>query len=123
MTKNIYFVKVHCGSAHVRGKARNYPYYVASLFKLKRAKDGHLYFVNTGISTYPRRSNLLATKDGIYLAANNDALFCPGYGSLHNTKPDIHDLAAITKKLVEQEKNREWLVGLVVGEMERINNE
>lgn len=83
-TPNIYVVKVHCGSAHVKGKARNYKYYVSSLFKLRKTKDGRLIFQNTGVSTHPRRSYDFCIEDGLRLAEEWDAVFAFGYGSLHN---------------------------------------
>lgn len=39
-------VKIHCGSAHVRGNARRYPYVVASLFIARITKDGRTVWEN-----------------------------------------------------------------------------
>lgn len=77
-------VKVHCGSSHVKGNARNYRYYVASLFVEKKTKQGKSIWVNVGETTYPRRSYSLAESDGMSLANQNNAQFIFGYGSLHN---------------------------------------
>ena len=82
--KNLSVVKVHCGSAHVRGAAKNYRYYVASLFKIRKTKDGRLIFVNSGKTTHPRRSINLCKEDGLELAEKYGAAFMGGYGSLHN---------------------------------------
>jgi len=78
-------VKVHCGSAHVRGKARLYPYYISSLFTIYTNYLGELKYKNTGISSYPRRSYKLCKKDAETLAKKHKATFLEGYGSLHNT--------------------------------------
>ena len=80
----IYAVKVHCGDAHVKGRAKNYRYYISSLFKLRKTKDGRLIFENTGVSTHPRRSFRLCEEDGLELAEKYNAAFAYGYGSLHN---------------------------------------
>ena len=80
----IYAVKVHCGAAHVKGRAKNYRYYISSLFKLRKTKDGRLIFENTGVSTHPRRSFRLCEEDGLELAEKYNAAFEYGYGSLHN---------------------------------------
>lgn len=77
-------VKVHCGSAHVRGQARSYRYFVASLFVTRQTKGGSLVWANTGRSTHPRRSRRLAEADGRELARHHAATFTEGYGSLHN---------------------------------------
>ena len=79
-------VKVHCGSSHVRGRAKRYPYYVASLFDQKVTKAGKLVYKNTGIHTYPRRSMNLAIADAINLANEHQAIVHKGYGSLHNVE-------------------------------------
>jgi hypothetical protein len=77
-------VRVHSGSAFVRGKARKYKYFVASLFTVKTTKNGKNVFVNSGINTSPRASFRLAEEDGRLLAQTYDAVFADGYGSLHN---------------------------------------
>ena len=77
-------VKVHCGSAHVRGNARNYAYHVASVFERRETRDGRPIWSNTGRSTHPRRSFNLATADGRALAESTGATFVDGRGSLHN---------------------------------------
>ena len=77
-------VKVHCGSAHVSGKMRRYPYYVASLFQEYKSSNGRELYSNAKISTSPRRSMKKAIKDGQELAKQYEAIFISGYGSLHN---------------------------------------
>jgi hypothetical protein len=77
-------VRVHSGSAHVRGKARSYPYFIASLFVKRKTKAGHWVWRNSGIHTTPRRSLRLAEMDGRDLAKRKKASFVVGYGSLHN---------------------------------------
>jgi len=79
-------VAVHCGSGYVKGKARNFPYYVASLFIPRKKKNGAWIYVNSGIHTYPRRSSTLCYEDAEKLA--KEYPMCSvihGYGSLHNT--------------------------------------
>lgn len=76
-------VKVHSGSAHVRGKARNYPYFVASLFEAATGATGKQYWVNTGIHVGPFRSAKKAARAGERLAGERGAEFMGGYGSLH----------------------------------------
>lgn len=83
-------VKMHCGSAHVRGKAKNYKYLVCSLFESKTTKDNRLIWINTGISTQPRRGNLVCIEDGKELAEQKKAKFIDGYGSLHNKEIKIN---------------------------------
>lgn len=82
-------VKVHCGSAHVSGSARRYPYYVASIFRSAVTADGRSVWKNTGTTTYPRRSMKLAIEDGKALAERNGAEFIDGYGSLHNQPCEV----------------------------------
>lgn len=79
-------VKVHCGSAHVKGKAREYAYFVASVFETHETKEGSLIWINTGISTNPRRSFSKAEREGRELASEHGCDFKSGYGSLHNKK-------------------------------------
>lgn len=77
-------VKVHSGSAHVRGAARNYPYYVASLFEAVTHDSGKQTWRNTGVHVGPFRSARKAAALGEALAAERGAEFVAGYGSLHN---------------------------------------
>ena len=80
-------VKVHNGNAHVKGRARCYKYYVASLFIPVQTKGGYWIYKNSGIHTYPRRSLRLAIQDGEKLAKKYPICkFVDGYGSLHNKK-------------------------------------
>lgn len=81
-------VKVHCGSAHVKGNARKYRYYVASLFVVHVTSDGRRVWRNSGNSTFPRRSLDLCRKDAKAFALIHGAMYIPGYGSLHNTSAD-----------------------------------
>ncbi len=81
-------VRVHCGAAHVSGRARRYKYVVASLFVPKKRKaDGHWVYVNSGVSTQPRRSRVACDRDAQQLADDHDAVLMGGYGSLHNQEP------------------------------------
>ena len=82
-------VKVHCGSAHVKGKARKYPYFIASLFESRVNARGEVIWVNTGKFTSPRRSFKLATEDAKVLAQEHAAVFLEGYGSLHNKRLSV----------------------------------
>lgn len=50
------FVKVHCGSSHVKGRARSYPYYVASPFSARITKRKHIIYENKGLVCGPFRS-------------------------------------------------------------------
>lgn len=77
-------VKVHGGAAYVRGKARKYPYFVASLFVKRQSANGQWRWVNSGIHTRPRRSLKLAESDGAWLAKRRGATLVEGFGSLHN---------------------------------------
>ena len=86
---NMKAVKIHCGSAHVKGSARNYRYVVASLFEVAERKSGGHYWKNTGISTTPRRSDKLAQQDALELAAKHGADFIDGYGSLHGQPAEV----------------------------------
>lgn len=84
-------VAVHCGSAFVKGKARNYRYYIASSFTLHQCKNGKLVWVNTGIHTNPRRSFNLCKDDAVSLASKYKELGLEvkvekTYGSWHNRK-------------------------------------
>lgn len=88
-------VKVHCGSSHVKGKARKYPYFLASLFEAVSGKAGYRW-INSGKTTLPRRSQKLAEADGRALAEAHGAEFVKGYGSLHN-KP----VAEMVKTVVD----------------------
>lgn len=86
--KNNRVVKIHCGSAFVRGKARRYPYFVASLFVKQQNKDGSWRWVNSGCTTTPRRSIRVTWEDAQRLAKRRGATFMGGYGSLHNKKTE-----------------------------------
>jgi hypothetical protein len=79
-------VKIHCGSAHVHGKAKQYPYVVASLFYSRLTKKGKMIWYNTGKNTAPRRSLKLCKADAEEFARSQLAMFIDGYGSLHNTE-------------------------------------
>lgn len=82
-------IKPHCGSHHVRGKAKAFPYYVCSVFKQHKCKNGKIVWKNTGHSTYPRRSFGLCVQDGYELAkeyekSGKEIDVDDRYGSLHN---------------------------------------
>jgi hypothetical protein len=87
MTTHNRYVRVHCGSAHVKGRARMYRYYIASLFTPVLDGKGRVYYHNAGISTEPRRSRKLVDQDATRLAQRFNARVIPGYGSLHNQRP------------------------------------
>ena len=76
-------VKVCCGSAHVKGTARKYPYYIAQVFEPQPRKDGIVTFRSTGRVVGPFRSQEKAEREGRALAEREHAEFVPGYGSLH----------------------------------------
>lgn len=76
-------VSTHSGSAYVKGKARRYSYWVASVFETKNLKNGKTVFVNTGIHTHPRRSITLCVEDGRELAKENNCSFIDKRRSLH----------------------------------------
>lgn len=78
-------VTVHCGSAHVKGKARNFSYYIASLFIPRKTSSGKWIYNNSGIHTKPRRSFNLCVNDAKDLVSKFPMCeFVEGYGSLHN---------------------------------------
>ncbi len=80
-------VKVHCGSGHVQGRARQFPYFVSSLFVPYKTKAGHWVYRNSGVTTHPRRSIKLCEQDGKELAEKFPMCsFEAGYGSLHNQR-------------------------------------
>lgn len=83
MTKK---VRIHCGSAFVRGAARRWRYFVASLFEARETKAGHMVWRNSGETTQPRRSRRLCEEDARALAHEHGAEYVPGYGSLHNER-------------------------------------
>jgi len=77
-------VKVHCGSAYVKGAARKYRYLIAQVFEpKKRKRDGIVTYRATGIIVGPFRSEAKAIREGKVLATVNQAVFVYGYGSLH----------------------------------------
>ena len=77
-------VRVHCGSAHVSGRARNYAYLVASLYRPYTTRDGRQVYRYAGKDTSPRRSYRLACQDAAKLAEECGAVVLPGTGALHN---------------------------------------
>lgn len=77
-------VRVHCGNGKVAGKARQYSYYIASLFKERETKDGRTIYQNTGTYVGPFRSISKTEKLGRQLARKEGCDFMDGYGSLHN---------------------------------------
>lgn len=80
-------VSIHSGSAHVKGKARNFPYHVASLFIPRMTRDGRWIYHNSGITTYPRRSVNVCEKDARELASKYPMCeFVGNIGSLHNVE-------------------------------------
>lgn len=81
-------VKVHCGSAHVKGTARKYSYFVASLFESFCSTAGKILWRNTGASTAAFRSMAKAEREGRALASQRGAIFVEGYGSLHHQSVD-----------------------------------
>lgn len=89
-------VKVHSGSGHVRGNARRYRYYVASLFEpvpAKGDKSGERYvWRNTGQHVGPFTSLAKTEREARKWAEEIGATFEPGYGSLHNKLCEEHPL-------------------------------
>ena len=83
-------VRVHCGSAHVRGRARKYSYYIASLFLPRMAKNGKLIYYNAAKLAGPFRSQLKTEREARRCAMDKRAIFVEGYGSLHNK--GVHSL-------------------------------
>ena len=80
-------VRVHCGSAYVRGNARRYRYLIAQLFELVQRASGRQSFQATGIVVGPFRSAVKCETEGRRLAAKYGAQYVPGYGSLHGADP------------------------------------
>ena len=78
-------VRIHCGSAYVKGAARNYRYVIGQLFVAKRRADGVLTLRATGQIVGPFRGWDKTEAAARELAAQHGAEFVPGYGSLHNT--------------------------------------
>ncbi len=81
----------HCGSAFVKGKARKYRYFIASVFSIKKCKSGKFVWYNIGKHTYPRRSFKLCLDDAIelsnkYKELGLDTEVIMKYGSWHNKK-------------------------------------
>jgi hypothetical protein len=80
-------VKVHCGSSHVHGKARNYPYYVASKFFARKSKAGRVIYENKGVVCGPFRGYKKCTTLAKDYVTTHNCVFIDGYGSLHNKSP------------------------------------
>lgn len=79
-------VKVHCGSGAVCGRARHYPYFIASLFKPSTLKDGTLIYKNSGMVVGPYRSIEKTKREAQQYANLHGYTFVDGYGSLHNQR-------------------------------------
>lgn len=79
-------VKVHCGSAYVKGEARKYAYFIASLFTEYRTVDGRTIWRKTKVVVGPRRSKKMVEELARAAAVEECATFVPGYGSLHNVE-------------------------------------
>ncbi len=92
-------VRVHCGSAYVRGKARKYAYYIAQVFRPTQRKDGIITLRSTGIVVGPYRSFQKATREGRELAREHQAIFVDGYGSLHGKAVLINNMELNGAKL------------------------
>ena len=91
-------VRVCCGSAYVKGAARQYRYVVAKLFvPAPRKRDGVLTYRSTGIVTGPFRSEKKACAAARELAQQHNAVVLDGYGTLHNQRVPA-DLAAPLSK-------------------------
>lgn len=89
-------VKVHTAGNRVKGRARRYPYYVASLFEPVSAKgdDTGERFVwrNTGRYVGPFTSLAKTEREGKAWAEELGVDFAPGIGSLHNELCEEHPL-------------------------------
>ena len=70
-------------SAHVRGRARRYPYFIAQLFVARPRVRGGVTYRATGVVAGPYRSRAKAERGGRRLAGEHHATFRPGFGSLH----------------------------------------
>lgn len=79
-------VRVCSGSGQVKGKARNYPYFIARLFEGHRRSDGVWTYRATDTFVGPFRSKAKTEREGKELANGEDATFVEGYGSLHNVE-------------------------------------
>jgi hypothetical protein len=55
-------VRVHCGSAHVSGRARQFRYVAASLFETAVTADGRYVYRNTGLVCGPRTAARINAK-------------------------------------------------------------
>lgn len=77
-------IRIHCGSSLVKGPARKYSYFVASLFESRTTKKGKVVFKNSGLVAGPFRSLRKTEKEAIDWCENNSIEFVKGYGSLHN---------------------------------------
>ena len=77
-------VKIHCGSAYVKGRARTYRYVIAQLFIASpRQRDGIYTYRSTGVVAGPFRGWNKAQRAAKELAERHGAEFIEGYGSLH----------------------------------------
>lgn len=76
-------VRVACGSAHVRGNARKWQYFIATVFVPKTRKDGVTTYRAAGVVAGPNRSFEKTIREAKEAAAKHDADYVEGYGSLH----------------------------------------
>jgi hypothetical protein len=83
-------IRVHCGNGYVRGKAKQYSYYVAQLFRLKSTMDDRLIYESTGIFRGPFRSKEKTEREGEQWARELGIPFIEGYGSLHLQPPEVY---------------------------------
>ena len=84
-------VRIHCGSAYVRGNARNYRYVIAQLFMPRQRADGVWTYRSTGIIAGPFRGEKKCLTAALKLAAEHDADFIKGYGSYHGKPVPVRE--------------------------------
>lgn len=77
-------IKIHCGNGLTRGKARGYPYVVASVFGQRMTCKGRLIWYNTGERIGPMRGLKKLIKISKKYANENNLMFSEKYGSYHN---------------------------------------
>ena len=91
-------VRVCDARSLVRGRARNYLYFVARLFFTSEHLD-NTSWLDTRLHTKPRRSLQLAEQEGRELAFRRGAFFLSGFGTLHKT-PFSEDIMSTVESVL-----------------------
>ena len=79
-------VKIMCGSAYVKGRARRFRYMVSKIFNEYMTKKGYIVYKAGELLAGPYRSYEKLKRETVSICRERNLEFREGYGSLHNLR-------------------------------------